>query len=100
MGHDTGVLAVATAFGKTVVAAYLIAQRKVKTLVVVHCRQLLDQWLEALGEFLVAAPSGIGQIGGSKHIPTGCVDVAMIQLRGLPCNPLGRLIRAAPALEG
>jgi len=30
---------------KTVVAAYMIAQRKVNTLVIVHRRQLLDQWL-------------------------------------------------------
>ncbi len=77
--HDTGVLAAATAFGKTVVAAYLIAQRKVNTLVVVHGRQLLDQWIEALGKFLGTAPSEIGQIGGGKHTPTGRIDVAMIQ---------------------
>ena len=36
--HETGVLSASTAFGKTVVAAYLIAQRKVNTLVVVHRR--------------------------------------------------------------
>jgi hypothetical protein len=41
--QETGVLSAATAFGKTVVAAYLIAQRQVNTLVVVHRRQLLDQ---------------------------------------------------------
>jgi len=29
--HETGVLAASTAFGKTVVAAYLIAQRQVNT---------------------------------------------------------------------
>ena len=42
--HETGVLAATTAFGKTVVAAWLIAQR-VNTLVLVHRRQLLDQWV-------------------------------------------------------
>jgi hypothetical protein len=41
--HDTGVLAATTAFGKTVVAAWLIAQRQVNTLVLVHRRQLMDQ---------------------------------------------------------
>ena len=50
--HETGVLAASTAFGKTVVAAYLIAQRKVNTLVIVHRRQLLDQWVQALSQFL------------------------------------------------
>ncbi len=41
--HETGVLAATTAFGKTVVAAWLIARRGVNTLVLIHRRQLLDQ---------------------------------------------------------
>lgn len=77
--HDMGVLAASTAFGKTVVGAYLIAQRKVNTLVIVHRRQLLDQWVAALAQFLGLAPQEIGQIGGGKHKPTGRLDVAMIQ---------------------
>ncbi len=77
--HETGVLSASTAFGKTVVAAYLIAQRKVNTLVVVHRRQLLDQWVKALSKFLGIAPKEIGQIGGGKRNPTGKIDVAMIQ---------------------
>ena len=52
LAHDTGVLAATTAFGKTVVAAWLIAQRGVNTLVLVHRRQLLDQWIERLSTFL------------------------------------------------
>ena len=54
--HETGVLA-ATAFGKTVVAAWLIAQRGVNTLVLVHRRQLLDQWVERLSTFLDIPPN-------------------------------------------
>jgi len=77
--HETGVLSASTAFGKTVVAAYLIAQRQVNTLVVVHRRQLLDQWTEALSQFLGLAPKEIGQIGGGKHKPTEKIDVAMVQ---------------------
>ena len=79
MEAKTGVLAASTAFGKTVVGAYLIAQRKVNTLVNVHRRQLLDRWVVALGQFLGLAPREIGQIGGGKHTPTGRRDVAMIQ---------------------
>jgi len=51
--YETGVLAATTAFGKTVVAAWLIAQRAVNTLVLVHRRQLLNQWIERLSTFLV-----------------------------------------------
>jgi len=42
MSHDTGVLAATTAFGKTVVACKLIAERNTNTLVLVHRQQLLD----------------------------------------------------------
>jgi superfamily II DNA or RNA helicase len=77
--QETGVLAASTAFGKTVVAAYLIAQRQVNTLVVVHRRQLLDQWVQALSQFLGISPKDIGQFGGGKHKLNGHLDVAMIQ---------------------
>ena len=77
--HDTGVLAATTAFGKTVVAAYLIASRRVNTLILVHNRELLDQWLARLGTFLDVPPDQIGQVRGGKKKPTGVIDVAMIQ---------------------
>ena len=52
LAHDTGVLAATTAFGKTVLAAWLIAARGVNTLVLVHRQQLLEQWVERLSSFL------------------------------------------------
>ena len=76
---DTGVLAATTAFGKTVVAASIIAARKTNTLILVHRRQLLDQWIARLSTFLDLSPKEIGQIGGGKRKPTGIVDVAIIQ---------------------
>ena len=75
--HDIGILSAATAFGKSVVGSYLIAQRKVSTLVVVHRRQLLEQWLATLSRFLDV--EAIGVIGGGRHTPIGRIDVAMIQ---------------------
>jgi superfamily II DNA or RNA helicase len=77
--EDTGVLAATTGFGKTVIAAYLIAKRKVNTLVLVHRRQLLDQWIAQLINFLALTPQEVGQIGGGKHKASGIVDVATIQ---------------------
>jgi superfamily II DNA or RNA helicase len=78
-GYDEGILCAPTAFGKTAVAAWLIAKRKVNTLVVVHRQQLLDQWQERLGMFLDLPAESIGHIGGGKMDRTGCVDVAVIQ---------------------
>lgn len=77
--HETGVLSASTAFGKTVIAAYLIAQRQVNTLVIVHRRQLLDRWVEVLSQFLDLPPKEIGQVGGGKHKPTAKIDVMMVQ---------------------
>lgn len=77
--HDIGVLAATTAFGKTVVAAKLIAARGVNVLVLVHRRQLMDQWVERLSAFLDMAPGTIGKIGGGKRKPSGLIDIALIQ---------------------
>ena len=79
LAHETGVLAASTAFGKTVVAASLIAARGTNTLVLVHRRQLVDQWIARLGAFLDLTAAEIGCIGGGTRKPTGVVDVAIIQ---------------------
>jgi superfamily II DNA or RNA helicase len=77
--NDTGVLVAATAFGKTVLAAYCISKRKVNTLILVHRQQLLRQWKQRLESFLELPANSIGQIGGGKTKPTGIIDVATIQ---------------------
>lgn len=79
LAHDTGVLSATTAFGKTVIAAWLIAQRGVNTLVLVHRRQLLEQWVDRLSAFLDLPAAKIGRIGGGRRKPTGVLDVALIQ---------------------
>ena len=92
--HDNGVLSATTAFGKTVVGAYIIGERKVNTLILVHSTALLLQWKKALEQFLVineALPelppkrgrkrkrSLIGQLGGGKNALSGIVDIAVMQ---------------------
>lgn len=77
--HDCGVLAATTAFGKTVVAAALIARRGRNTLVLVHRRQLVAQWVERLRTFLSLGDGDVGIIGGGKRKPSGRIDVALIQ---------------------
>ncbi len=79
VAHDHGVLEATTAFGKTVVAAALIAQRQQNTLVLVHRRELLDQWVARLRSFLDIEPNQIGVVGGGKRKPTRIIDVALIQ---------------------
>jgi superfamily II DNA or RNA helicase len=82
LAHDTGVLSAGTAFGKTVVAAYAIAARKVNTLILVHRQQLLDQWKARLATFLDIDQKEIGEIRGGKRKPSGIIDVALLQSLG------------------
>ncbi|WOV84773.1 DEAD/DEAH box helicase family protein [Sporosarcina jeotgali] len=79
MSKDSGVLAAATGFGKTVTAAALIAERKVNTLIIVNRTQLLKQWMEQLAIFLDVPRTSIGQFGSGKKTTTGIIDVATIQ---------------------
>jgi len=79
LAHDTGVLAATTAFGKTVLAAHLVAARGVNTLILVHRQQLMEQWIDRLSTFLDLDTKAIGRLGGGKRKLTGKLDVALIQ---------------------
>ena len=77
--HDTGVLAATTAFGKTVLAAWIVAKRGVSTLILVHRKQLMEQWVERLSAFLDFPKKSIGRLGGGRRKLRGQLDVALIQ---------------------
>lgn len=93
MEHRCGTLSAATAFGKTVLAAALIAQRGVSTLILVHSKALLSQWREALSRFLdidfippetkgrgrKRIPSAIGALCTGENSLHGVIDIALIQ---------------------
>jgi superfamily II DNA or RNA helicase len=77
--HDTGVFVGPPGIGKTVLGTYLIAQRACSTLILVHRRPLLEQWVVQLAMFLDIDEKQIGRIGGGQRKPNGHLDVAMIQ---------------------
>ncbi len=77
--HDTGVFVAPPGIGKTVVGTYLVAARKRSTLILVHRKPLLDQWIGQLAMFLGLEPRDIGQIGAGRAKPNGRLDVAMVQ---------------------
>ena len=93
LAYDHGVLSAATAFGKTVVCSYLISARKVNTLILLHNKDLIGQWVEELYHFLdideeppiyktktgreKRRESVIGILHGGKDTLTGIIDVAM-----------------------
>lgn len=82
--HDNGVLCGTTAFGKTVVAISLIAERKVNTLVLVDKVSLAEQWRKKVPQFLKIKEEkkgggNIGQLGAGKNELKGIIDIAIIQ---------------------
>ncbi len=79
LAEDIGVLSATTGFGKTVLASSIIAKRKVNTLILVHRRQLLDQWLARLEAFLDTSNVKLGHLGSGKRKLSGEIDVALMQ---------------------
>jgi superfamily II DNA or RNA helicase len=77
--HDTGMFVGPPGIGKTVLGTYLVAKRARSTLIVVHRRPLLAQWVAQLTMFLGTDEKQIGRIGGGQRKPNGRLDVAMIQ---------------------
>ncbi|HUF73220.1 MAG TPA: DEAD/DEAH box helicase family protein [Gammaproteobacteria bacterium] len=77
--HDVGVFVGPPGIGKTVLGTYLIAKRARNTLILVHRKPLLEQWVAQLAMFLGIPERDIGRVGGGKRKPNGRLDVAMIQ---------------------
>ncbi|MEI8348867.1 MAG: DEAD/DEAH box helicase family protein [Candidatus Omnitrophota bacterium] len=79
LSSEIGVLSAPPGTGKTILAIYAIAKRKINTLILVHRKPLMEQWRKQLSDFLGLDVEKIGQIGGGKDKATGVLDVAMIQ---------------------
>lgn len=77
--YDTGVFVAPPGSGKTVVGIAAIAARQQPTLVLVHRKPLLEQWIAQLACFLGITPDAIGRIGGGASTPNGILDVGMLQ---------------------
>jgi len=79
LARDFGTLSSATGSGKTIMALYLIAQRKQPTLIIVHTKDLAAQWMQRIETFLGFEPSKVGLIGGGKKILGENITVALVQ---------------------
>ena len=106
--HDNGILAATTSFGKTVVGAYMIAQRKTNTLILVHNTEIQKNWIEDLNKFLDVnaelpeyktktgrikkRKSLIGKLHAGHNSMTGIIDVAIF-------SSLGKSDKINPMLE-
>jgi superfamily II DNA or RNA helicase len=74
-----GTLSAPTGSGKTTMGLFIIAQRKQPALIVVHTRELVNQWVDAIGKFLHIPPDQVGIIGGGKFSIGNKITVALVQ---------------------
>lgn len=74
-----GTLESATGSGKTVMALNLIALRKQPALVIVHTKELAEQWVDRIETFLKIPRPEIGFIGSGKFNIGDKITIAMVQ---------------------
>jgi len=77
--HESGVFVAPPGSGKTVIACSLIAERKLPTLILVHRKQLVEQWKARLTEFLYLDKKSIGIFAVEEKKRTGIIDIGMLQ---------------------
>jgi superfamily II DNA or RNA helicase len=76
---DIGVIVAPPGSGKTIIALSIVAEKNEKTLIIVHRRQLVEQWTERIGTFLGLSPKQIGIIGQGKVKVGDQITIATIQ---------------------
>lgn len=79
LSKDFGVIVSPPGSGKTIIGLELIAQKRQPTLILVHRKQLFDQWINRIQDFLSIPKKQIGQIGNQKYKIGKEITVAMIQ---------------------
>ncbi|MCK5170850.1 MAG: DEAD/DEAH box helicase [Bacteroidales bacterium] len=76
---DFGVIVSPPGSGKTVIGLEIIAEKRQPALIIVHRKQLFDQWIERIQNFLKIPKKDIGQIGNQKIKIGKSITIAMIQ---------------------
>ncbi|MBN2010699.1 DEAD/DEAH box helicase [candidate division KSB1 bacterium] len=79
LSYDNGILVAPPGSGKTLIGLALIAQRKQSTLILVHRKQIYNQWLERIEGFLNIRKQDIGQFSATKKLYGEAITVAMVQ---------------------
>ena len=76
---DFGVIVAPPGSGKTIVGLKIISDRSQPALIIVHRKQLVEQWLERIETFLGIPKHEIGRIGQGKSKIGNKITIATIQ---------------------
>ncbi len=77
--HTHGTLSAPTGSGKTIMALSIIARQQQPALIIVHTKELLNQWIKAIEQFLGIPADEVGIMGGGKLKPEKIVTVGLVQ---------------------
>jgi len=67
MKHENGILQLSPGVGKTIITIYMIGERKLKTLILVHRDGLAEQWVNRLKEFTDLQDDDIVRLTSAKY---------------------------------
>jgi len=76
---DFGVIVAPPGSGKTIVGLKIISDRNQPALIIVHRKQLVEQWMERIETFLGFPKQEIGKIGQGKSKVGNKITIATIQ---------------------
>ena len=79
LAHDFGTVSSPPGSGKTVMALHVIAERRQPTLIVVHSKELQNQWVSRIGTFLGIPSEEIGIIANGKKVIGDKIIVGLVQ---------------------
>ena len=77
--ENQGVIVAPPGSGKTIMGLEIIARREKPALILVHRKQLLDQWIERIEANFGIPRTKIGQFSGTKKKPGEKITVGLIQ---------------------
>jgi len=96
---DMGVIVAPPGTGKTVIGLKIITEKQQPALIIVHRKQLADQWIERIESFLGIPGNEIGKISQGKILAGRRITIALIQSLSkiikdnkLPLNQFGTII--------
>ncbi|MCK4309363.1 MAG: DEAD/DEAH box helicase family protein, partial [Candidatus Atribacteria bacterium] len=77
--NNVGILEAPPGYGKTIIALATLPYRKQKTLIIVHTKELLAQWIQKIGDVLGIEKGDVGIIGGGEEKIGKKITVATYQ---------------------